>query len=261
MTWGIADFCDEQGHSDGKYKMSLNFPNPEYKTKSSEDFLERMIKFQERIIEDAVENSELWFGKKKSKELVEDSFFPFLKYPKDKVSKLPDMTRAPSFNVKVPCYNNKWDVELYDTNYNTIYPCEDTALTPTDFVPKMSKVACTIQCTGVWIGGKGWGLTWKLIQAVVKPKESETIRGKCQIKNIEDDDEKTMNEPPESEVEDTYVEDIPAPVKAPIDTSVEDSDDETTEPQKPQVKKEAEVPATTDGPKVVKKVVKKKVVA
>jgi hypothetical protein len=258
MTWGIADFCDEQGHSDGKYKMSLNFPNPEYKTKSSEDFLERMIKFQERIIEDAVENSELWFGKKKSKELVEDSFFPFLKYPKDKVSKLPDMTRAPSFNVKVPCYNEKWDVELYDTNYNTIYPCEDTSLTPTDFVPKMSKVACTIQCTGVWIGGKGWGLTWKLIQAVVKPKESETIRGKCQIRLSDND--KSMIETQEVELEDPDVDDIPAPVKAPIDTSVEDSDDETAEPQKPQVKNEPEV-QVSEGPKVVKKVIKKKVAA
>ena len=26
-TWGIADFCDENGVSDGKYKLSLQFPN------------------------------------------------------------------------------------------------------------------------------------------------------------------------------------------------------------------------------------------
>ena len=267
MTWGIADFCDEQGNSDGKFKMSLNFPNPEYKTASSDDFLKKLTEFQEKVVDDAVANSELWFGKKKSKELVEDSFFPFLKYPKDKVSKLPDMSRAPSFNVKVPFFNEKWDVELYDTNYNPIFPCEDSSLTPADFVPKMSKVACTIQCTGLWVGGKGWGLTWKLIQAVVKPKESESVRGKCQIKLSEDD--KSTIESQEVEAEDPDVEDIPAlDKKEPVDTTVEDSDDETSEPMKPQVK--TVPPPTTppstpvalnEPPKVVKKVVKKKVAA
>jgi len=276
MTWGIADFCDEQGNSDGKFKMSLNFPNPEYKTAGSEDFLKRLNAFQEQIVDDAVANSELWFGKKKSKELVEDSFFPFLKYPKDKVSKLPDTTRSPSFNVKVPFYDNKWDVELYDTNSNVIFPSDDKDLTPVDFVPKMSKVACTIQCTGLWVGGKGWGLTWKLIQAIVKPKESESVRGKCQIK-LSDDDRTTI-ESHDVEEQDQEQDDIPTPVvKAPVDTNVEDSDEEepvkTPLKIKVQVAEEAEEvneqpPATpkaalpaTEPPKVVKKIIKKKVAA
>jgi len=260
MTWGIADFCDEQGNSDGKFKMSLNFPNPEYKTAGSDDFLKRLLAFQEQIVDDAVENSELWFGKKKSKELVEDSFFPFLKYPKDKVSKLPDMARAPSFNVKVPFYNDKWDVELYDTNSNIIFPCDDQTLNPVDFVPKMSKVACTIQCTGLWVGGKGWGLTWKLIQAMVKPKESESVRGKCQIK-LSDFDKSTI-ESQEVEAEDPDVEDIPAPVqsiKAPVDTNVEDSDEE--QPAMKITETPPSTPQATEPPKVVKKIIKKKVVA
>jgi len=277
MTWGIADFCDEQGNSDGKFKMSLNFPNPEYKTAGSEDFLKRLNAFQEQIVDDAVANSELWFGKKKSKELVEDSFFPFLKYPKDKVSKLPDTTRSPSFNVKVPFYDNKWDVELYDTNSNVIFPSDDKDLTPVDFVPKMSKVACTIQCTGLWVGGKGWGLTWKLIQAIVKPKESESVRGKCQIKLSDDDRTTIESHDVEEQDQDQEQDDIPTPVvKAPVDTNVEDSDEEelvkTPLKIKVQVAEAEEVdeqpPATpkaavpaTEPPKVVKKIIKKKVAA
>ena len=257
MTWGIADFCDEQGNSDGKYKMSLNFPNPEYKTKDSDEFLKKMVEFQEQILDDAVNNSELWWGEKMSRELVKHTFFPFLKYPKDKTTKKTDLSRPPSMSVKVPCYNDKWDVELYDTKYNQIFPSEDSSLTPVDFVPKLSKVASTIQCTGVWIGGKGWGLTWKLIQAVVKPKESEDIRGKCQIK-LSDDDKRTI-ETQEVDFEDPDNDDIPAPVpvtKVPVDTTVEDSDEETSEP----VKKPKPVETPVEAPKtVVKKVVKKKV--
>jgi hypothetical protein len=267
MTWGIADFCDDQGNSDGKYKMSLNFPNPEYKTKDSDEFLKKMIEFQEQILDDAVNNSELWWGEKMSRELVKHTFFPFLKYPKDKTTKKIDLSRPPSMSVKVPCYDDKWDVELYDTKYNQIFPSDDSALTPVDFVPKLSKVASTIQCTGVWIGGKGWGLTWKLIQAVVKPKESEDIRGKCQIK-LSDDDKKTI-ETQEVDFEDPDNDEIPAPVpvrKVPVDTTVENSDDETSEPvKKPrpiEVPVEAPVEVSSEAPKtVVKKVVKKKVTA
>jgi len=261
MTWGVADFCDEQGNSDGKYKMSLNFPNPEYKTKDSDEFLKKMVEFQEQILDDAVNNSELWWGEKMSRELVKHTFFPFLKYPKDKNTKKIDLSRPPSMSVKVPCYADKWDVELYDTKYNQIFPSEDTTLTPVDFVPKLSKVASTIQCTGIWIGGKGWGLTWKLIQAVVKPKESEDIRGKCQIK-LSEDDKKTI-ETQEVDFEDPDNDDIPAPVsvtKVPVDTTVEDSDDETSEPVKQPRPVEA-APVEAAPKTVVKKVVKKKVTA
>ena len=259
MTWGIGDFCDEQGNSDGKYKMSLNFPNPEYKTKESDEFLKKMIEFQNQILDDAVVNSEIWWGKKLSRELAEHTFFPFLKYPKDKNTKEIDLTRPPSMNVKVPFYNEKWDVELYDTKYNLIFPCEDSSLTPVDFVPKLSKVASTIQCTGIWIGGKGWGLTWKLIQAVVKPKANEDIRGKCQIRLSDDDRE--IIEKQEVELEDPDNSDIPAPVvevakpkpKAPVSTVAPDSDDESSQPVK------AEEPAALAEKKVVKKIVKKKV--
>jgi hypothetical protein len=269
MTWGIADFCDEYGNNDGKYKMSLNFPNPEYKTKDSDEFLKKMVEFQEKILDDAVNNSELWWGEKMSRELVKHTFFPFLKYPKDKTTKKIDLTRPPSMSVKVPCYNDKWDVELYDTKYNQIFPSEDSTLTPVDFVPKLSKVASTIQCTGVWIGGKGWGLTWKLIQAVVKPKESEDIRGKCQIK-LSEDDKKTI-ETQEVDFEDPDNDDIPAPKKVPVDTTVEDSDEENAEPvKKPKLVIEVPIEAPVEVPvevpveapkTVVKKVVKKKVVA
>lgn len=255
MTWGISDFCDEQGNSDGKYKMSLNFPNPEYKTKDSEEFLKKMVEFQEQILDDAVANSELWWGEPMSRELVKHTFFPFLKYQKDKNTKKIDYNKAPSINIKVPFYGDKWDVELYDTKYNLIFPCEDSSLTPVDFVPKLSKVASTIQCTGIWIGGKGWGLTWKLIQCVVKPKEIENIKGKCQIK-LSEDDKKTLDSQVETEETNINVDDIKNTVKQMIDTNVEDSDDEpepvVIQPPEPVV----EVPKV-----VVKKVIKKKVTA
>ena len=97
MTWGIADFTDQKtGESDGRFKMSLNFPNEEYATPESREALQKLKDFEEVILNDAVANSEVWFGKKQSREIVEYGFFPFLTYSKNKDTKAIDYSRPPS---------------------------------------------------------------------------------------------------------------------------------------------------------------------
>ena len=191
-TWGISDFVDQTtGVSDGKFSISLTFPQDQYTTDKSNMFLEKITAFEQAILVEAVKNSELWWGEKLTLDILKYSFFPMLKFPKIKGTKKPDMTKSPTISAKVPFYEkeNKWNVELYNTNGKLIFPCETDELTPSHFVPKLSKVACVLQCGGIWIGGKGWGVTWKLVQAVVKPKEVVSVFGKCHINLSEDDKE------------------------------------------------------------------------
>jgi hypothetical protein len=54
-------------------------------------------------------------------------------------------------------------------------------------IAKGSHIAVSIQCGGIWFANGKFGVTWKLFQAIVKPKMS--LKGKCHIKL--DDDEKT----------------------------------------------------------------------
>lgn len=233
-TWGISDFVNEQGESDGKYSISLVFPNEDYATKSSAVFLEKMKEFENQIIEDAVANSELWWGDKMSRELVKHTFFPFLKFAKMKDSKKIDNTKPPHIKAKVPLWDGKWGVEIYDTKNTMIFPCENDEMTPMDFVPRLSNVACVIQCGGIWIGGKGWGLTWKLVQCVVKPKEVASIYGRCHVQLSEDevdsinkqefDDDSSISQQPLAVP--VHVPDVPKPVAVVQSTIVEDSDDE-----------------------------------
>jgi hypothetical protein len=234
MTWGISDFIDEKGESDGKYSISLNFPNDEYRTQASDEFLSKLKEFETQILNEAVKNSELWWGESMSLELCKHTFFPFLKYTKNKDTKKIDLTKPPSIRAKVPNYNGKWGVEIYDTSSRLIFPCEDEHMMPMDFVPKLSRVACGLQCSGIWIGGKGWGLTWKMFQCIVKPREVVSVFGKCHIalSNEEKDtlekqvilDDVTAEEMVDSGVVPQVT---PTPVsKPPVSTVVEDSDDE-----------------------------------
>jgi len=187
MTWGITDFIGENGESDGKFTMSLNFPNSEYAKPSTDSFLEKVKDFENQILDDAVKNSELWWGEEMSREVCKHSFFPFLKFSMLKGSKKIDITKPPAIRAKVPLYNGKWGIELYNTRDEMIFPCDNDRLTPVDFVPKLSQVACVLQCGGIWMGGKGWGVTWKVIQCVVKPREIISVFGKCHIQLSEDD--------------------------------------------------------------------------
>ena len=247
MTWGIADFVDEKGESDGKFSISLNFPNDEYKTSATTTFLDKLKEFENCILDEAVKNSELWWGEPMSREVVKHTFFPFLKYSKNKDTKKIDLTKPPSIRAKVPCYGDKWAVELYDTKSNLIFPSEDPTQTPPDFVPKLSNIACVLQCGGIWIGGKGWGLTWKMIQGVVKPRISDSVYGKCHI-NLSSEDKEAIESQPIMEVE----------TKTETETSTEAADTDDEQQEEPAKVIEA-APVVVEEKK--KMVVKKKVVA
>ena len=263
MTWGISDYVNELGESDGKFSMTLVFPNADYAKPSTDEFLEKFKAFEEKILDDAVKHSEAWFGEEMSREVAKHTFFPTLKYPKEKGTKKIDYSKSPSIKLRVPCYNGKWNVEIYDTKNNLLFPCDNENLTPVDFVPKMSNVACLIQCGGLWFGGKGWGVTWRLVQSMVKPHQPQTVFGKCQLQLSADEMESiesgAVGSSKDEEV-DTTTEQV---------TEVADSEEEEEEeeeapapPPKKVVKKkkepepEPEPEAEEEQPK--KKVVRKK---
>jgi hypothetical protein len=258
MTWGIADFVDEKtGESDGKFSMSLNFPNSDYSTPAAEEFLTKLKNFDKQIIDDAVKNSEAWFGEELSREIIQHAYSASIKFSNIKGTKKPDLTKPPSIRVKVPCYNGKWGIEIYDTKSNRIFPCDNDNMTPMDFIPKKSNIAAILQCGGLWAVAGKWGIIWKLNQCVVKPAEVVSVFGRCHIQ-LSEDDIKQIGAPPAVKDEDEPVAvSKPAAVAS---TEVEDSDED--EIPAPVAKKEETVVETKEAEEAVvvkKKIVKKKV--
>lgn len=256
MTWGISDFVDEKGESDGKFSMSLNFPNDDFATPATTDFLAKLKNFENQILDDAVKNSDVWFGESMSREVAKHTFFPFLKYTKDKMTKKFDYTKPPAIRGKVPNYSNKWVVEIYNTKGELIFPCDNENMTPMDFVPKKSNVAVVLQCGGLWFGGKGWGITWKVNQIVVKPLETQSVFGKCHIQLSNDEMDKIEKQEIAPVAEDDVEGELASTPAA--TTIVEDSDDEADAvPVAPEPEPEPEPVAAPVEPVVEKPVVKK----
>jgi hypothetical protein len=179
LTWGANMFRDEKS---GKvtYDMALQFPREEYQTEDNKKFLDAMVTFQKKLRQDAIANSKEWFNKTTMVEAAIDALFhPMLTYPKDKESGEPDMTKSPTLKVKIPFWENQFNCEIYDTNSEMLFPCESSSNTPLELIPKASNISALIQCGGIWFANGKFGVTWKLVQCVVKPKPS--LKGRCLI--------------------------------------------------------------------------------
>jgi hypothetical protein len=177
LTWGINDFTDE---ATGKrtYDMSLQFPQEEFRTEATDKFLKAMNDFQDKIKADAIINSKEWMNKGKlTPEVVDALFNPMLKYSKDPATGEPNLSKSPSLRIKVDYWKEAFTCEIYGTDGRLLFPLEGSAATPSELVPKACEVALVIQCGGLWFANGKFGVTWKLVQAVVKPKAS--LKGKC----------------------------------------------------------------------------------
>ena len=225
LTWGVNEFVDEKS-SKKSYDMSLQFPKEEYNSEAVQKFLENMIAFENKLKKDAITNSKDWMNKAKmSTEVIDALWTPMVKYPKDQTSGEPDLTRPPTLRVKFPVWDGEWKCELYDMEQKKIFPNEN-GLFPQDLIAKATNVATMIQCGGIWFANGKFGVTWRLVQALVKPKQS--LQGKCFIQ-LTSDEKATMSKTDE---EDDVVEHDECNVTQVEDSSEDESDEVPVTPQK-----------------------------
>jgi hypothetical protein len=226
LTWGVQSFTDEKS---GKvsYDLALQFPSEGYETPAAKKFLANMTAFEKRIKEDAITNSKEWFSKPKmTADAVDALWTPILKYPKNKDTLEADLSRAPTIKVKLPFWDGEWkELELYDVEMRSIFPDPtNSALSPKDLIAKGSNIAVSIQCGGIWFANGKFGVTWKLFQAIVKPKMS--LKGKCHIRLDDEEKSKIVSQVVSTDVDGDGDEDGGDMVSA----TIEDSDDECSTP-------------------------------
>ncbi len=218
LTWGVNEYVDDKS---GKvsYDMALQFPSEEYAKEDTTNFMNNMIDFENKLKADAIKNSKEWFGKAKmSEDAIDALWTPMLKYPKDKNTGESDTSRAPTLKVKIPFWEGEWKTELYDVDQTAIFPDPNgSSVTPKDLISKGSNVAVILLCGGLWFANGKFGVTWKLLQGVVKPKAS--IRGKCHIQLSSEDKERMDKQTTEDSDDDD--DEFPQ-----TSTQVEDSDDD-----------------------------------
>lgn len=183
MTWGVNEYVDDKSGRKS-YELSLQFPRDQDSNFSDDtkNFLDNLTAFENKIKTDAIANAKEWMNKTKlSSEVVDALWTPMLKYPKNQETGEFDYSRPPTLRVKIPYYDEKFSVELYDMNEKQLFPdTEDDDVSPLTLIQKTQNIAIVIQNGGIWFANGKFGTTWKLVQGVVQPRA--TLRGKCHIK-------------------------------------------------------------------------------
>ena len=223
LSFGIGDYVDPQtGVGNGKYEISLLFPNKDYADEETTLFLENIKKLETKIINDALKNSAVWFGKThKSVDVIEALWTSMLKYSKNNTS-------PPYIRGKVPVYDGKWKCEIYSEEGDVLFPDDNNInLTPLQIFPAKKKcnIATVLVCGGIWFTNGKFTVTWELAQAVTqKPRESLLGQRKCLIK-LKPSQKETLKKQVEEEGEDLNEDFENANTKTNVNTT-EDSDGE-----------------------------------
>lgn len=228
LTWGLNKRVDDQ-NGRVSYDMALQFPSDSYHNEQTRKFMDTMIKFEDEVKKQAIKNSKQWLNMAKLTDgQVDVLFHPMLNWPKNKETGERDTERSPTLKIKLDYWDSKFNCEIYDMNKDLLFPNVDEEFHPMDFLTKASNVACIIKCGGVWFANGKFGVTWRLVQAVVKPKASLT--GKCFIELTTDERDK-LNEQKD---EDEDVPKLPVTSEVVSDSDSDNDSDSDTSSQKQQ---------------------------
>lgn len=244
LQWGVSDY-----EGDKKFSLSLQFPSKDYSNAEVETFLENMKNLEQKFKDDAVKNSKEWLGKSTMNSDVVDALWsPMLKYAKIKGTDTIDESKSPTMRIKVPTWEGNWKCDVFNPIGEPLFDqtnADSYINTPDKLIGKGLHIYAMIQCGGLWFINGKFGVTWRLTQAIVQPRES--FAGSCQIKLDTSQQSELQTLTASKEV----VEDEDDEVVA---TLAEDTDDEEEE-------EEEEKPLTPPPAPVKKKrVVKKKAV-
>ena len=196
LNWGVNENVDEQSGSK-KYNVALQFQREG--TGPVVKFFEKMNEFQSKILADCVSNCKPWFGKTKmSEDIASALFWPMLKYPKDKETQEPDESRNPTMKVKIPYWDGKYNIELYDMDRNLICdrPSEED-VDISDLIPKASHFCGIIECSGIWFAAGRFSVPFRMVLGKVRPPAR--LKGCCLVEDSEEEGELEQIESREQE--------------------------------------------------------------
>ena len=180
---------------------------------------------QSKLLDTAETNSVKWFGKTRSRSVLEDTMKQFISPSVEKVGGewVPSGKYPPSLRMKIPVYDGRVAMDVTDSAGKPV------AVDPENIASVFPKrvEASIVVSPGIYVSGQGWGVTWRVSYARVAPPqrttaadvfkdeiEQELRSAPAAVQAVEslDDQEET---PEQEEVSVPFVETPSAPAPAP----------------------------------------------
>ena len=153
MPFGVTPYQDAPNGDIQSYSVDVSFRTADVDPKVA-DFLQRIQALDELLVDTATANSEAWFGKKMSKELVREFYRKLIN---DKNPAYP-----PVLKIKVGVgMNGEPAAEFFDEARKPV---------SIEYLGKGSTVKMICEVSSVWFVNKTFGATFRLAQAAVVSK-------------------------------------------------------------------------------------------
>eukprot|EP00873_Tetraselmis_striata_P043788 jgi/Tetstr1/464052/TSEL_008857.t1 len=158
------DFGD--GPTKHTMELALTPDDHEYKV---------LAEMDEKVVDLAFNSKQKWLKSKtgaaySSKDMVRDKYTPALRIPRDKEGNVTDRW-PPTFRVTIPTDRNTgaFNVEVWDSKRRR--------MDVHDFVSQSRNAHVTViaRCTGIWVAGNAFGVSWKAQQILVNSSGRSNI--------------------------------------------------------------------------------------
>jgi hypothetical protein len=177
-----------------------------------------------------VKNSKAWFGKEKSREVLEEFYTPSVKFGKDTTKDYP-----PTMKLNLRRNGDSFETKFYD-----VHGKKFTGLPAEEMLAKGTLITALMECSDVWIAGTGkFNLRWNVTQIIIHklPERGAEFAFKLPSSNssssaaaVEDDSYAAPSNVVDDEEEATVTSNS---VVASVLPEVEDDDDDEEAPPPP----------------------------
>ena len=174
-----------------------------------------LLDLEELVVQQALENSTKWFGKKRSEAGIRESFAKILSVSTDTVNgeRVPNGKYPPSFRIKVPVYEGRVKSDIVDGNGNPIYATPESLTT---VFTKGVSASLVISGSVYTISGGSFGVTWRLTFARVYPQSKLTAKDVFKDETPDVPETEQLDDAPPAE------ESAPAAEEAQVEAQVEE---------------------------------------
>jgi hypothetical protein len=218
--FGLQCYQNDDGKAPS-YSLDMSFKDMPIR-KSLQELHNVFEQLDKKNIEMGMENHVQWLSKKnvKSTDVIEALYTSLIKVANDE--KYPS-----TFKFKLPLKNGAISCDIFDKNHTNM-----DILSMDASKTKGSKCTAIIQCTGIWVAGGKFGMSWKGIQLKCCVRENLNIVMRHRPEDLitgEDIDEQT---PPKQEMIKKHFDvkkEDEIETQEQDDTNEEDDDDEDDE--------------------------------
>jgi hypothetical protein len=159
LPFGITPYTEASTGEVQSYSIDMSFRGHDTDPKIAE-FMGKMRALDDILITKGVDNSNAYFGKTMSRDLVVEFYRKLVKDPNNP-------QYAPTMKCKVPIMNGEPTTLFFD---------ETRAPTTIDAIGKGCTVRMILELSSLWFVNKNYGVTWKVVQCLVtsRPKRMDT---------------------------------------------------------------------------------------